>query len=206
MRWFLVKNVYESVQPFMNLLGLIGLAPFGNRLSMKPADRCLEMVYVLVYIGLYSYAIYAFLFVANVADFHLSVIIGTIECINLSCQYLTMVFAILFAWTVKGRIVSILHMLHECDLQLSTFGPSIDHRQLHMKVSILAVGIVCSYLLLIAVHLPLIMELVPHVEPSLKEILPSSMFGLCFLLQICQFLFFLLVLKDRYCAVNRAFR
>ncbi|XP_050070335.1 uncharacterized protein LOC126558371 isoform X2 [Anopheles maculipalpis] len=206
MRWFLVRNVYDSVQPFMNLLGIVGLAPFGNRLAMKPMNRCFEMVYVLVYVGLYSYAIYAFLFVANVADFHLSVIIGTIECINLSCQYLTMVFAILFAWTVKGRIVSVLHTLHECDVQLSKFSPPIDHRKLHMKVSMLALGIVCSYLLLMAIHLPLILELVPHVEPSLKEILPSSMFGLCFLLQICQFLFFLLLLKDRYCAINRAFR
>ncbi|XP_035919759.1 uncharacterized protein LOC118517587 isoform X5 [Anopheles stephensi] len=206
MRWFLVRNVYDSVQPFMNLLGLVGLAPFGNRLAMKPVNRCLEMVYALVYVSLYSYAIYAFLFVANVADFHLSLIIGTIECIHLFCQYLTMVFAILFAWTVKGRIVSVLHTLHECDVQLSPFGPSIDHRKLHMKVLMLAVGIVCSYLLLLAIHLPLIMELFPHVEPSLKEILPASMFGLCFLLQICQFLFFLLVLKERYCAVNRAFR
>uniref|UniRef100_A0A182YNA0 Uncharacterized protein n=1 Tax=Anopheles stephensi TaxID=30069 RepID=A0A182YNA0_ANOST len=201
----LFGNVYDSVQPFMNLLGLVGLAPFGNRLAMKPVNRCLEMVYALVYVSLYSYAIYAFLFVANVADFHLSLIIGTIECIHLFCQYLTMVFAILFAWTVKGRIVSVLHTLHECDVQLSPFGPSIDHRKLHMKVLMLAVGIVCSYLLLLAIHLPLIMELFPHVEPSLKEILPASMFGLCFLLQICQFLFFLLVLKERYCAVNRAF-
>uniref|UniRef100_A0A182PR54 Gustatory receptor n=1 Tax=Anopheles epiroticus TaxID=199890 RepID=A0A182PR54_9DIPT len=106
-----------------------------------------EVCYVLVYVGTYTYAIYSFLFVANVADFHLSLIIGTLECINLCCQYLTMVFAIVFAWVVKGRVSSILYMLHDNDLQLSTFGPSIDHRKLHFKLSMLSVGIVASRLL-----------------------------------------------------------
>uniref|UniRef100_A0A182VW97 Gustatory receptor n=1 Tax=Anopheles minimus TaxID=112268 RepID=A0A182VW97_9DIPT len=199
-------NVYETVQPFMNLLALFGLAPFGYRLTMKPTHRFYEMIYALVYIAIYTYAIYSFMFVANVADFHLSVIIGTIECIYLCCQYLNMVFAIVFAWAVKTRIVSVLGMMHQCDLQLREFGPPIDHRKMHLKVTILAVGIMLSYILLMAIHLPMIIELVPHVEPSLKEILPSTMFGLCFLLLICQFLFFLLVLKDRYCAINRTFR
>uniref|UniRef100_A0A182XNX6 Gustatory receptor n=1 Tax=Anopheles quadriannulatus TaxID=34691 RepID=A0A182XNX6_ANOQN len=198
-------GVYETVQPFMFLLGCVGLAPFGYRLGMQPVNRYLEFCYVLVYGGMYTYALYSFLFVANVTDFHLSLIIGTIECINLSCQYLTMVFAIVFAWIVKHRISFILQTLHECDVQLSKFSSPIDHRKLHLKVSILAVGIVTSYMLLLAIHLPLILELVPHIEPSLKEILPSAMFGLCFLLQICQFLLFLLVLHDRYCAINQAF-
>uniref|UniRef100_A0A6E8V9N8 Gustatory receptor n=1 Tax=Anopheles coluzzii TaxID=1518534 RepID=A0A6E8V9N8_ANOCL len=206
MRWFSVNSVYETVQPFMFLLGCVGLAPFGYRLGMKPVNRYLEFCYVLVYGGMYTYALYSFLFVANVTDFHLSLIIGTIECINLSCQYLTMVFAIVFAWIVKHRISFILQTLHECDVQLSKFSSPIDHRKLHLKVSMLAVGIVTSYMLLLAIHLPLILELVPHIEPSLKEILPSAMFGLCFLLQICQFLLFLLVLHDRYCAINQAFR
>ncbi|XP_041764908.1 uncharacterized protein LOC121589803 isoform X6 [Anopheles merus] len=206
MRWFSVNSVYETVQPFMFLLGCLGLAPFGYRLGMKPVNRYLEFCYVLVYGGMYTYALYSFLFVANVTDFHLSLIIGTIECINLSCQYLTMVFAIVFAWIVKHRISFILQTLQECDVQLSKFSSPIDHQKLHMKVSMLAVGIVTSYMLLLAIHLPLILELVPHIEPSLKEILPSAMFGLCFLLQICQFLLFLLVLHDRYCAINQAFR
>ncbi|EAA43264.3 AGAP001117-PF [Anopheles gambiae str. PEST] len=206
MRWFSVTSVYETVQPFMFLLGCVGLAPFGYRLGMKPVNRYLEFCYVLVYGGMYTYALYSFLFVANVTDFHLSLIIGTIECINLSCQYLTMVFAIVFAWIVKHRISFILQTLHECDVQLSKISSPIDHRKLHLKVSMLAVGIVTSYMLLLAIHLPLILELVPHIEPSLKEILPSAMFGLCFLLQICQFLLFLLVLHDRYCAINQAFR
>uniref|UniRef100_A0A182JQN3 Gustatory receptor n=1 Tax=Anopheles christyi TaxID=43041 RepID=A0A182JQN3_9DIPT len=205
MRWFSVSNVYETVQPFMLLLGSVGLAPYGYRLAMKPINRYLELCYVLVYIGTYTYALYSFLFVANVTDFHLSLIIGIIECINLCCQYLTMVFAIVFAWAVKGRIISILCTLHECDTQLSQFSPSIDHKKMHLKVSMLAVGIVTSYILLLAVHLPMILELVPHIEPSLKEILPSSMFGLCFLLQICQFLLFLLVLHHRYCVINQTF-
>uniref|UniRef100_A0A182R551 Gustatory receptor n=1 Tax=Anopheles funestus TaxID=62324 RepID=A0A182R551_ANOFN len=201
----LFGNVYETVRPFMNLLALFGLAPFGYRLTMKPINRYYEMVYALLYIGLYTYALYAFIFVANVGDFHPSIIIGTIHCINLCCQYLTLVFAIIFAWAVKTRIVAVLSMVHECDLQLSGFSPPIDHRRRHMKLSFLAVGIVLSHFLLIAINLPLILELDPTVELSLKEFLPSSMFGLCFLLQICQFLFFLLVLKDRYSAINRAF-
>uniref|UniRef100_A0A182MGP5 Gustatory receptor n=1 Tax=Anopheles culicifacies TaxID=139723 RepID=A0A182MGP5_9DIPT len=188
----LVLSRYEALR---NLFGL----------SMNPMHRLYEMVYALVYIAIYTYAIYSFMFVANVGDFHLSVIIGTMECINLCCQYLNMVFAIIFAWAMKTRIVSVLRAMHQCDLQLSEFGPPIDHRTRHMKVTILAVGIVLSYVFLLSIHLPLIIELIPHVEPSLKEILPSAMFGLCFLLQICQFLFFLLVLKDRYCAINRTF-
>uniref|UniRef100_A0A182QNT4 Gustatory receptor n=1 Tax=Anopheles farauti TaxID=69004 RepID=A0A182QNT4_9DIPT len=190
-------------KPFVYLLGVVGLAPFGFR---NRAHRLLELVYVVAFVTVYTYATYSFLFVANVTDFHLSIIIGTMEGINLCCQYVTIVFAIVFVWTVKEKVVAVLDTLHECDLQLRSFSPAIDHRKWHLKVSVFTFGIVASYVLLVCIHLPLILELVPHVKPSLQEILPSAMFGLCSLLQVCQFLLFLLLLHDRYCMLNRAFR
>uniref|UniRef100_A0A182UCA7 Gustatory receptor n=1 Tax=Anopheles melas TaxID=34690 RepID=A0A182UCA7_9DIPT len=119
-----INRLLRALNSISNAVTLLanrkGLAPFGNRLGMKPVNRYLEFCYVLVYGGMYTYALYSFLFVANVTDFHLSLIIGTIECINLSCQYLTMPFLLLlkclgltplFSNASNRRLLSVLNVI-----------------------------------------------------------------------------------------------
>uniref|UniRef100_A0AAG5D4G1 Gustatory receptor n=1 Tax=Anopheles atroparvus TaxID=41427 RepID=A0AAG5D4G1_ANOAO len=208
MRWFMVCNVHETVRPFLRLLRFTGLAPFSleQRQDYRWLNRILKFVYVVVYLSIYSYAIYTFIFVTNVIDFHLSVIIGTMECIHLCCQYFTIVFAIFYALTLERKIVCVMQLLHEWDMQLCSFSSAVDHRQLHLYVTTVTICTCASYVVLIGTHVPFMLHLAPHIEPSLKDILPLAMFGLCYLMQIVQFLVFLLLIKDRYCVLNRNFR